>query len=130
MFGKAVKAIVTEPKWMVGTEWDMINLVRDIYVRLVLGQTLLPGGQGPASQQAKDPCNPNAFEQSKNVDKPLLGGGILCIPSDLPRELLASIPSIGVETVRKLESEMIQKRSAKEQKESLRTVLRTASESI
>lgn len=73
MFGKAVKAIVTEPKWMVGIEWDMINLIRDIYVRLVLGQTLLPGGQGPAMQQPKDPTNPQAFEQAKNADKPLIG---------------------------------------------------------
>ena len=130
MFGKAVKAIVTEPKWMVGIEWDMINLIRDIYVRLVLGQTLLPGGQGPAIQQPKDPNNPLAFEQAKNADKPLIGGGILCIPSDLPREIFASLPGIGVETVRQLDAEMSQKRSAKDQKDALRELLRTASENL
>ena len=45
LFAVAVKAIITEPKWMVGIEWDMINIIRDIYGRLVLGQYFLPGGQ-------------------------------------------------------------------------------------
>ena len=43
MFTQVVKNVVTEPKWMVGVEWDMINVVRDIYCRLVLGQILQPG---------------------------------------------------------------------------------------
>lgn len=130
MFGKAVKAIVTEPKWMVGIEWDMINLIRDIYVRLVLGQTLLPGGQGPAIQQPKDPTNPQAFEQAKNADKPLIGGGILCIPTDLPREVFAGLPGIGVEKVRQLDADMSEKRSAKDQKDALRELLRVAAENL
>lgn len=46
LFSVAIKTIVTEPKWAVGTEWDVINIVRDIYDRLVLGQYLLPGRFG------------------------------------------------------------------------------------
>ena len=130
MFGKAVKAVVTEPKWMVGIEWDMINLIRDIYVRLVLGQTLLPGGQGPAVQQPKDSTNPHAFEQAKNADKPLIGGGILCTPTDLPREIFAGLPGIGVDKVRQLDADMSQKRSAKDQKDALRELLRVAAENL
>ena len=130
MFGKAVKAVVTEPKWMVGIEWDMINLIRDIYVRLVLGQTLLPGGQGPAIQQPKDSTNPHAFEQAKNADKPLIGGGILCTPTDLPREIFAGLPGIGVDKVRQLDADMSQKRSAKDQKDALRELLRVAAENL
>ena len=130
MFGKAVKAVVTEPKGMVGIEWDMINLIRDIYVRLVLGQTLLPGGQGPAIQQPKDSTNPHAFEQAKNADKPLIGGGILCTPTDLPREIFAGLPGIGVDKVRQLDADMSQKRSAKDQKDALRELLRVAAENL
>ena len=130
MFGKAVKAVVTEPKWMVGIEWDMINLIRDIYVRLVLGQTLLPGGQGPAIQQPKDSTNPHAFEQAKNADKPLIGGGILCTPTDLPREIFAGLPGIGVDKVRQLDADMSQKRSAKDQKDALRELLRVAAKTL
>lgn len=111
----AVEAIVTEPKWMVGIEWDMINLLRDIYCRLVLGQTLLPGGQGPAMQQPRDSNNLSAFEQTKNFSNPLLGGGVLCYPSDGPRQILAGLPGAGVEAIKKLEVDMTEKRSAKDQ---------------
>ena len=130
MFGKAVKAIVTEPKWMVGIEWDMINLIRDIYVRLVLGQTLLPGGQGPAIQQPKHPTNPQALEQAKNADKPLIGGGILCVPTDLPREVFAGLPGIGVEKVRQLDADTSDKCSANDQKDALLELLRVAAENL
>jgi hypothetical protein len=128
MFAASVTNLVTEPKWMVGVEWDMINLVRDIYCRLVLGQVLQPGGQGVAVQQDKDPSNPQRFEQSKHADEPLKGGGILVAPSNLPRELLASLPGIGPEAVTKLEEDMKRKRSAKDQKDLLRDLLRIAAE--
>jgi hypothetical protein len=128
MFLLAVKNLVIEPKWMAGIEWDMINLVRDIYCRLVLGQTLQPGGQGAAIQQPKDPNNPLAFEQAKTADQPLQGGGILVSPSVLPRDILARLPGVNLEEIDKLASDMSQKRSAKDQKEFLRIVLRTAAE--
>merc|ERR1712083_268406 len=54
MLSTAVKVIITEPKWMVGLEWEMINLVRDIYCRLVLGQSLLFGGQGAAMEHSQN----------------------------------------------------------------------------
>jgi len=128
MFLAAVKNIVTEPKWMVGIEWDMINVIRDIYCRLVLGQYLQFGGQGAANQQPRDQNNQNRFEQSKNVDRPLLGGGIQVVPSDMPRELLVKIPGIGPASVIKLETDMNRKRSAKDQKDFLRDLLRVAAE--
>ena len=87
----AVKAIVTEPKWMVGIEWDMINIIRDIYGRLVLGQYFLPGGQDPGMQQPRDPSDSTRFEQSKVFDKPLQGGGILSVASDFPPRVLMDI---------------------------------------
>jgi hypothetical protein len=115
MFLIAVKNIVIEPKWMVGLEWDMINLLRDVYCRLVLGQVLQPGGQGPGVQQLKDSHNPIQFEQAKTADRPLQGGGILVAPSDIPRQILASLPGLDARAVRELEDEMNKKRSAKDQ---------------
>lgn len=100
---------------MVGLEWDVINLIRDIYCRLVLGQTLQPGGQGSAMQQPKDPLNPMQFKQAKTADHPLQGGGILVLPSDIPRQILASLPGIDESAVRDLEGKMNQNKSAKEQ---------------
>jgi exportin-5 len=115
MFLIATKNIVTEPKWLVGLEWDMINLLRDIYCRLVLGQILQPGGQGPGLQQPKDPSKPMQFEQSKFADRPLQGGGILVAPSELPRQILASLPGMDARAVEELESNLNRKRSAKDQ---------------
>ena len=115
MFLIAAKNIVTEPKWLVGLEWDMINLLRDIYCRLVLGQTLAPGGQGPGLQQPKDPNNPSQFEQAKTADRPLQGGGILVAPSNLPRQILANLPGQDAKAVEELEANMNCKRSAKDQ---------------
>jgi hypothetical protein len=123
MFLTAVKNIVTEPKWMVGLEWEMINVIRDIYCRLVLGQILQPGGQGPAVQQPKDPLNPMQFEQAKTADRPLQGGGILVLPSDIPRQILASLPGIDESAVRDLEAKMNRYKSAKEQVTSTCTFL-------
>lgn len=115
MFLVAAKNIVTEPKWMVGLEWDMINLLRDVYCRLVLGQVLQPGGQGPGVQQLKDLLNPAQFEQAKSVDRPLQGGGILVAPSSIPRQILASLPGLDEVALRDLENKMNEKRSAKDQ---------------
>lgn len=130
MFTQAVKNIVTEPKWMVGIEWDMINVLRDIYCRLVLGQTLQPGGQGAGQQQHRLPHNPNEFEQSKSVDRPLQGGGILTTPSNLPRHVLASLPGIDMQTIDALENSMKTKRSAKDQKDAIRDLLRVAADNL
>jgi len=115
LFLIAVKNIVTEPKWMVGLEWEMINLLRDVYCRLVLGQILQPGGQGPGVQQLRDPHNPIHFEQAKTADSPLQGGGILVAPSNVPRQILAGLPGLDERAVRDLEDNMNRKRSAKDQ---------------
>ena len=128
MFNQAVRNIVMEPKWMVGIEWDMINVVRDIYCRLVLGQMLLAGGQGPALQMNSDYTN--RYEQSKTVDRPLQGGGVLSVPADAPRRTLAEIPGIGVQLVEKLETDMKLKRAAKDQKDFLRDLLRIAADNV
>lgn len=110
----AVKLIVNEPKWMVGIEWDMINIIRDIYGRLVLGQYFQPGGQGLAVQQSRDPNDNSRFEQSKVVDKPLQGGGILVIPTDLPKRVLTEI-GISYDDILTLDKSLTDKRSAKDQ---------------
>mmetsp|Transcript_24815 Transcript_24815/g.52881 ORF Transcript_24815/g.52881 Transcript_24815/m.52881 type:complete len:1461 (+) Transcript_24815:208-4590(+) len=129
LLSSAVKAIITEPKWMVGIEWDMINIVRDIYGRLVLGQYYLPGGQGPGLQQARDSSNSARFEQTKVVDKPLLGGGILQTPSEFPRRVLLEIGIIQND-IMLLENNLMENRSAKDQKEALRDLLRVASDKM
>jgi hypothetical protein len=128
MFLSAVKNIVCEPKWMVGIEWDMINVIRDIYCRLVLGQTLQPGGQGPGQPQPRAPNYLQQYEQAKSAEYPLLGGGVLVIPSDIPRQILARLPGIDPSAVAKLEEDMNMKRSAKDQKDLLRDFLRIAAE--
>ena len=133
MFTQVVKNVVTEPRWMVGVEWDMINVVRDIYCRLVLGQILQPGGQGPGQQQQQldgQGANSIRYEQAKSVDKPLHGGGILVEPSNIPRNILASLPGIGQEGVTQFEMTMKQKRSAKDQKDCIRDLLRVAADAL
>jgi hypothetical protein len=128
MFTSAVTNVVTEPKWMVGIEWDMINVVRDIYCRLVLGQVLQPGGQGPGVQLVTDPNNPQQFEQAKTAEDPLRGGGILVVPSNVPRQLFASLPGVGQAAVEQFEADLRRKRSAKDQKDFLRDLLRIAAD--
>jgi len=130
MFTQAVKNIVLEPKWMVGIEWDVINVARDIYCRLVLGQYLQPGGQGPGLQQVALPYSPGEYEQAKSVDRPLQGGGILSKPSNLPRQVLASLPGINMEMIDEMEKLMKEKRGAKDQKDALRDLLRLASDNL
>lgn len=125
MLFAAVKSIITEPKWMVGLEWEMINLVRDIYCRLVLGQTLLFGGQGVAMEHSKNNLG-TQFEQAKTVEKPLQGGGILCKPSDYPRNTFASLPGIRPDAVLEMEQALKSKLAAKDQKDILRNFLRNA----
>jgi exportin-5 len=125
MLFAAVKSIITEPKWMVGLEWEMINLVRDIYCRLVLGQSLLFGGQGVAMEHSKNNLG-TQFEQAKTVEKPLQGGGILCKPSDYPRNTFASLPGIRPDAVLEMEQALKSKLAAKDQKDILRNFLRDA----
>jgi hypothetical protein len=128
MMTVAVKNIVLEPKWMVGIEWDMINVVRDIYGRLCLGQIVQPGGQGAGVQQPTASENPLSYEQAKCADKPLQGGGILTTPSDLPRQLLVSLPGITPQMIQQLDQDLKRKRSAKDQKDFMRDLLRIAAD--
>jgi hypothetical protein len=128
MFSQVVKNVVTEPKWMVGMEWDMINVARDIYCRMVLGQILLPGGQGAAQQMASR--GDNQFEQAKTADRPLQGGGISTTVSEHPRSILASLPGFTVNMIKDFESDMKKKRSAKDQKDIIRDLLRIAADNV
>jgi Exportin-5 family len=128
MMAAAVKNIVMEPKWMVGIEWDMINVVRDIYGRLCLGQIVQPGGQGAGLQQPTASENPLSYEQAKLADKPLQGGGILIVPTDLPRQVLASLPGITTQMIQQLDQDLTRKRSAKDQKDAIRDLLRIAAD--
>lgn len=89
------------------------------------------GGQGAGQQQLAHASSinvtsaaTNQYEQAKTADRPLLGGGILTTASDYPRQVLASLPGIVVTAVTQLESEMKQNRSAKEQKDIIRDLLR------
>lgn len=128
MLASVTKNIVTEPKWMVGVEWDMINVFRDIYCRLVLGQSLQVGGQGAGAIHTQISVSPVVYEQAKAADKPLQGGGILTTPSDLPHELLVSLPGISVPVVQRLDQELKERRAAKDQKDTIRDFLRVAAD--
>jgi hypothetical protein len=128
MMAAAVHNIVTEPKWMVGIEWDMINVVRDLYGRLTLGQVVQPGGQGVGLQQATVSQNPLTYEQAKSADRPLQGGGILTTPSDLPRQVLLSLPGVDVQMICQLDEDLTRKRSAKDQKDFIRDLLGVAAD--
>lgn len=131
MFAVVTKNIVTEPKWMVGVEWDMINVFRDIYCRLVLGQSLQVGGQGAGSQQTQTATTPVVmYEQAKSADRPLQGGGILTTPTELPHEILVSLPGITVDMVRGLDQDLKAKRAAKDQKDIIRDFLRIAADEL
>jgi hypothetical protein len=129
MFRTAVFLAVKEPKWMVGIDWDIINLIRDLYCRLALGQSLLFGGQGPGMQQSRD-MNTGLFEQAKTVDKPLQGGGVLCRASDFPRKVLLELPGMSEEMVIQMEQNLNCKLSAKDQKDTIRDFLRIAAEKL
>ena len=130
MLTQAVKNIVAEPKWMVGIEWDMINVVRDIYCRLVLGQTLQFGGQGPSQQQVSLGPNDSSFEQAKTVEDPLQGGGILTVPSNKAREVFLALPGTSPGSVQEFEQTMKRKLSAKDQKDAIRDLLRMAADNL
>jgi len=122
MFVNCVKNVVFEPKWMCGSEWDVIALIRDIYCRLVLGQALLPLGQGPG-QECQFDQSTNRFQPHRNTHLPREGGGVLSSPSNLPRNVLMKIESIGVTDIQDLENRLRKKRSAKDQKDAFRDLL-------
>ena len=130
MLAAITKNIVTEPKWMVGAEWDVINVFRDIYCRLVLGQYLQMGGQGPGLQQppSSNRASGAVYEQSKSAERPLQGGGLLTKPSELPHQLLNTLPGISVAMIQQLDQDLLTKRAAKAQKDRLRDFLRVAAD--
>jgi hypothetical protein len=130
MFTAAVKLLVTEPKWMIGVEWDMIAIVRDIYCRLVLGQYLQFGGQGAGMQQPHDANNPLLYEQSKNVNSPLQGGGILVQSSSVPQQILSQLPGISPQDILTMNERLKVKLNGKDQKDKIREMLRIGAESL
>lgn len=83
-----------------------------------------------ALQQSTSAQNPNEFEQAKTVDRPLQGGGILTTPSNFPRQVLASLPGITPAAVEELEQSLKSKRSAKDQKDVIRDLLRQAADNL
>jgi len=52
----------------------------------------------------------------------------LTIPSDIPRQVLLSLPGIKESMIRQLDEDMQRKRSAKDQKDFIRDLLRVAAE--
>ena len=130
MLAAITKNIVTQPKWMVGVEWDVINVFRDIYCRLVLGQILQMGGQGPGLQQppSANRASGAMYEQAKSAERPLQGGGILTTPTELPHQLLNTLQGISVPMIQQLDQDLLRHRSAKAQKDRIRDFLRIAAD--
>jgi len=130
MLASISKNIVTQPKWMIGAEWDMINVFRDIYCRLVLGQILQVGGQGPGLQQppSTNRSSGAVYEQAKSAERPLQGGGMLTTPSELPHHLLSSLPGISSTMIQKLDQDLLRSRASKSQKDLIRDFLRVAAD--
>lgn len=98
---------------MVGIEWDMIALVRDIYCRLVLGQTLQFGGQGSGMQQPQN--SEGRFEQAKSAHFPLQGGGVRTVASKLPQLVFASLPGVDERAIQSLNDVLKEHRASKSQ---------------
>ncbi|CAM9612433.1 unnamed protein product [Chrysoparadoxa australica] len=106
LFGAAVLGLVTEPKWMVGLEYEVLALVREIYLRLVIGM---------------DPSINSSPKGGPPAPTPV---------TDLPRQVLLSLPGVHPENVAALEV-VLQKTgqgSAKSHKDALADLLRTAAE--
>jgi hypothetical protein len=106
----------------------LLEVVRDILCRLVLGQTLQNGGQGAALQQASN--GPDTYEQAKSADKPLSGGGILTTASPYPRQVLQMLPGVNPEVLRTFERALKEKPAAKSQKDCIRDLLREAADRL
>ena len=86
----------------------------------------MPGGQGPGLQ-----CNKGQggeWVQHKNAESPREGGGVARVPCAAPRNCLASLEGQSVATVRKLEEDLNRKRSAKDQKATLKDFFRISAE--
>jgi hypothetical protein len=149
MYETVIKNVLLEPMWISGCEWDLIALARDIYVRMCLGQFLMPGGQGPGCQCQMQ--HDNTFQQPKSADDPRAGGGVfgrpstcaativtpsppplltLLSPGNLPRAFLASLPGKDAAQVQAFETQLNAKRSAKEQKNCFRDFLLSSSKLI
>lgn len=134
MLACVIKNLITNPKWMVGVQWDVINVFRDIYCRLVLGQILQFGGQGAGLQQniasSFGNVHSSGYEQAKSAEKPLHGGGILTTSSTVPRQLLSSLPGISVAMINQMDKDLKTNRSVKGQRETIREFLRVSAENV
>ena len=85
----------------------------------MLGQALLPLGQGPG-QQCTYNNSTESFNPHNKTNFPREGGGVLSMPTNLPRNVLIQLESIGLQDIEMLEERLKKKKSAKDQKDALR----------
>ena len=123
----AVYALVTEPKWLAGLEWDLLNLARDLYCLLAIG--LAPDRLTYAVASAQG--------GGGGATSPRGSGGGSGIPAHhftavvgRPRAVLLQLPGVGPPQVATLDAALSQATDAKAQKDAMRDVLRAASEAI
>lgn len=104
------------------------TVIRDIYCRLVLGQTLQAGGQGAGQPQTA--LGPDNYEQAKTADRPLQGGGILTVSSPHPRRVVSVLLGWDATALAQWEGELKRKCAAKDQKDRLRDAFREAADRL
>jgi len=95
LFQTCVYALIQEPKWLVGLEWDIIMLVQLLYMRFVFGGTALDKMNGESR-----------------------------MPSDLPRQFLMSLQGISATDVSEMETTLTTTNSHKDQKDIFRDLIR------
>ena len=102
VFRACVSLLLQEPDYIAGVEWEVLALLRDIYVALVVGRS--------PSEAAKSPAE---GEESKWVMR-----------TDLPRQTLLGLGGADPQLVQKMEGTLRASLSAKAQKDAIRAVLR------
>jgi exportin-5 len=126
----AVYALVTEPKWLAGLEWDLLNLARDLYCLLAIG--LAPDRLTYAVASAQGAAN--AAASGAGVTSPRGASGIpahhFAAVAGRPRAVLLNLPGVGPPQVAALDAALSQATDAKAQKDAMRDLLRAASEAI
>jgi len=95
LFATGVAALVQEPKWLVGMEWDILAVVQMVYLRLVFGGT--------------------GLDKMAGESRP---------PSDLPRQFLLSLPGLSPESIASMEKTLQESNSHKDHKDAIRDTLR------
>jgi exportin-5 len=136
----AVYALVTEPRWLAGLEWDLLNLARDLYCLLAVGLApdkltfAVASAQGAANAAAHGAHGAHGHGGGSASPVGGLAGGIpahhFAAVAGRPRAVLLRLPGVGPAQVAALDAALSTATDAKAQKDALRDLLRAASDAM